>query len=367
MIYGFTYLTARRLICDPVLAALATFSFTSIYVFGYFSHVDLTHTTALSAFLAASWYVFVRLCETPTLPWYLALGLCFGLGTLGKWNFVMFAAALSLACLAHPAYRRLVLSWKVVPAAAVAAVIVLPTVVWALRAGPAPGDDVGGLLGRSHGSFLVDLTKGTADLAVSVLAYPMPFLVLFLIFFGGAAWAGLHDPSRPPGDARPGPRHQAAGDGHGHCDRPALAARAPCRCDRFRGTPVAAGPADPADLSVHARGAGGARPHALGPYALTLAAVAAVALAARVGIHAAGGDYCRGTCRTLIPFQDVAAGLRGAGFQGRGTIVARDVQAGGNLRVQFPKARVLETGYPPRSGPSLRERAVPCRVEACGQ
>ena len=65
MVLGCTYLTARRLIRDPVLAALATFSFTAIYVFGYYSHRDLTHTTALSAFLAASWYIFVRLCESP--------------------------------------------------------------------------------------------------------------------------------------------------------------------------------------------------------------------------------------------------------------------------------------------------------------
>ncbi len=90
---------------------------------------------------------------------------------------------------------------------------------------------------------------------------------------------------------------------------------------------------------------------AIRPYAMAIAAVAAVALLARVGIHVAGADYCRGTCRTLVPFQEVAAGLRAAGFQGRGTIVARGDHAGGNLRVQFPRARVMETGYPPRVWP----------------
>ena len=44
------------------------------------------------------------------MRWYLALGLCFGLGMLGKWNFVMFAVALPLACLVHPAYRGLILN-----------------------------------------------------------------------------------------------------------------------------------------------------------------------------------------------------------------------------------------------------------------
>src|SRR5215510_11045470 len=108
MIALFSYLTARALIRDPRLAALATFSFAAIYVFGYYSHHDLTHTTVLSAFLAASWYAFVRLVEQPTLPRYLVLAGACGLGLLGKWNFLMFAVSLPLACLTEPRERALV-------------------------------------------------------------------------------------------------------------------------------------------------------------------------------------------------------------------------------------------------------------------
>jgi hypothetical protein len=85
---------------------------------------------------------------------------------------------------------------------------------------------------------------------------------------------------------------------------------------------------------------------AAGTYALALAAVAGVALLARVGVHAAGGDYCRRVCRDLLPAADIASGLRGAGFKGKGTIVVRDMHLGGNLRVQFPDARVIDIGYP---------------------
>jgi 4-amino-4-deoxy-L-arabinose transferase-like glycosyltransferase len=354
MIFGFTYLSARRLIRDPRLAALATFSFTAIYVFGYYSHHDLTHTTTLSAFLAASWYAFVRLCETPTLRWYLALGLCFGLGMLGKWNFVMFAVALPLACLAYPAYRGLILTWRIVPAALLTAAIVLPAALSALRVGPAAGDDVSEVLGRQGGSFLYILAKGTADLALGVLTYPQPFLVIFLLFFGAAAWRGFR------------------------ASEPAAQATHPVPDSRLVGTVIAIA-VGLHWLLVPATGAthfaerllqpalqivpiylfmlveqGAAPAQAIRPYAMTLAAVAAVALAARVGIHLAGADYCRGVCRTLVPFQDIAGGLRAAGFRGQGTIVARSDHAGGNLRVQFPRARVMETGYPPRVWPKPR-------------
>src|SRR5262245_22439504 len=203
MVLGFTYLTARRLIRDPALAALATFSITAIYVFGYYSHHDLTHTTTLSAFLAASWYVFVRLCETPTLPWYLALGLCFGLGTLGKWNFAVFAAALPLACLALPGYRGLALNWRIIPAAVLAGAIVLPSALFALQMGPAVGDGMEGVLGVRSGGLPWVLVKGTASLIVATLAYPLPFLVLFLIFFGAMAWRGLRTPAPALGTVDP--------------------------------------------------------------------------------------------------------------------------------------------------------------------
>jgi 4-amino-4-deoxy-L-arabinose transferase-like glycosyltransferase len=350
-IFAFTYLTARRLIRDPAMAALATFSFTAVYVFGYYSHHDLTHTTALAAFIAASWYVFVRLCETPTLGWYLALGLCFGLGTLGKWNFVLFGAALPLACLAHPAYRRLVLSWKVLPAGVVAVALVLPPVAWALRTGPAAGDDIGRVLGRPSGSFLVDLVTGTADLALAVLTYPQPFLVIFLVFFGAAAWAGLRARTADTRASGPVPDSRLVG-----------MVIAIAILLHWLLVPLA-GATDFAERLLQPAlqilpiylfmlvEQGPAPAHAVRPYAITLAAVAAVALAARIGIDLAGADHCRGACRTFIPFQQITAGLREAGFRGRGTIVVPGMHLGGNLRVRFPEARIMETGYPPRTWP----------------
>ena len=42
------------------------YSFAAIYLFAFYSHHDLTHTTMMTAMLAVSWYVFVRLAELPT-------------------------------------------------------------------------------------------------------------------------------------------------------------------------------------------------------------------------------------------------------------------------------------------------------------
>jgi 4-amino-4-deoxy-L-arabinose transferase-like glycosyltransferase len=351
ILFGFIYLTARRLIRDERLAALATYSFTAVYVFGYYSHHDLTHTTALSAFLAAGWYVFVRLCETPTTGWYLALGLCFGLGMLGKWNFIMFALALPLACLLYPAYRGLVLNWRIVLAALVTAAVVLPSVLWALHVGPASGDHVGGLLGRDDGSFLRVLVAGTLELARAVLVYPQPFLVIFLLAFGREAWSGLWAQGAAAPTREPVPDSRLVG----LTIAIAIAlhwllvplARATDFDERLLQPALLILPVYLFMLVERS----GMPPRAIRAYGAAIAGVVAVVLVARVGIHAAGADYCRGNCRALVPFPELAAGLRSAGFKGGGTIVVSDFHIGGNLRVQFPDARIMQIGYPSRVWP----------------
>lgn len=345
MLFAFIYLTARRLIRDERLAALATYSFTAIYVFGYYSHHDLTHTTALSAFLSASWYVFVRLCETPSTRWYLALGLCFGLGMLGKWNFIMFALALPLTCLLYPAYRGLVLNWRIVLAALVAAAVVLPSVLWALHVGPAAGDNVATLLGREDSRFLRVLAVGTLELATGVLVYPQAFLAMFLIAFGREAWHGLR--MRNPVQPEPAPDSRFVGS----TIIIAVAlhwllvpvARATDFDERLLQPALMI---LPVYLFMLVERSGMMPLRAMARYAAVLGALAVGVLVARVGIHAAGADYCRGACRALVPFPGLAEELRRAGFKGKGTIVVSDFHIGGNLRVQFPDARVMQIGYP---------------------
>ena len=349
MIAGFTYLTARALIRDPRLAALATFSFAAIYVFGYYSHHDLTHTTVLSAFLAASWYAFVRLVEQPTLARYLLLAGACGLGLLGKWNFLMFAVALPLACLTQPAQRGLILNWRIVPAALLTAAIALPSALWAARQGPAAGDGIATLLGDPAGSRLGGLLLGSADLALAVLVYPMPFLAIFAALLGGAAWRGFGAASEPPEPV-------VGAELIGMVLVIALALH-------WLLVPLA-GATDFSErllqpalqiLPIYLfmlvdRGKASARQ--IERTALAIFGVAAIAVAARIVVD----TVCPGACRAHVPFHDIGQHLRAAGFAGDGTIVVADFHVGGNLRLEFPQARVIQIGYPPAVWPPPRGR-----------
>jgi hypothetical protein len=207
------------------------------------------------------------------------------------------------------------------------------------------------VLGRPGGSFLLDLVRGTADLALAVVTYPQPFLVIFLVFFGAVAWRSLRAPVESATAIQPVPDSRLLG-----------LVMAIAVGLHWLLVPLA-GATDFAERLLQPAlqilpiylfmlvEQGGQPVHGVRPYAITLAAIAVVALAARIGIHVAGADYCRGACRTFIPFEELGKGLREAGFQGRGTIVVRGVHIAGNLRVLFPKARVMDTSYPPRTWP----------------
>jgi hypothetical protein len=92
---------------------------------------------------------------------------------------------------------------------------------------------------------------------------------------------------------------------------------------------------------------------AVGTFAAILLCLVVAAFAARILVVAAGADYC-GKCRSLVPFERIAQALREAGFTGRGTVLVDDFHIGGNLRVQFPEARVVYTDAPKAVWPPPR-------------
>ena len=351
VILVFAYLTARRLIKDPRLAALSLYSFAAIYVFAYYSHHDLTHTTAMAAALAVAWYVFIRLAETPRLGWYVALGAVFGLGLLGKWNFVMFAAALPLACLIEPRCRGLVLTWKTVPAVLVCALIVLPTIMTELRQGPVGPDTFLGTLVGNQTSYLAEVAYGTMRLAKSVLVYPQPLLPLVVLVFAGPLWRGLRGPAEPGEGGRP----DIALIGWTMAISIALhlvlvlALGAKEFSERLMQPPLFILPmalfmlierGRPARLAVNA-------------FATMLALLVAGTLAARIVVYLRGADHC-GSCRDMMPVEALASQLRAAGFSGSGTILADGFHVGGNMRVAFPHARIVDVSFLPTIWPAPR-------------
>ncbi len=344
ILYASVYGVARRLIADPRLAALAVYSFAALGTFAEASHRNLTHTTALAAFLGLAWYVFLRLVETPRLGWYVALGAVFGLGVLAKWNFVIFAVALPLTCLLRRETRALVLTWKVVPAAVVAAAIMLPSVLAAIEMGPPPGESVEAVFHAASGPGISAALRGTVKLLDTALVYALPLLPVVLIIFAQPLWRSLRAGSRdaPRRQGRNGVTAAFIGltivVGMGLLWAIVLA---------LGGTELKLRYVYPALLILPVwlmmaveRGRPSGR--ALGLFALVLVAMFVFVAGKRAAL-ATGMIKCD-LCTEYYPYQALAAQLKQAGYSGDGTILGSEM-IGGNLRVAFPEARIIDATY----------------------
>ncbi|MGF1477681.1 MAG: glycosyltransferase family 39 protein [Geminicoccaceae bacterium] len=331
---------------DPRAAALATLSLAAIYIFGYYAHHDLTHSTILATTVAASLLVFARIERSPSWANYGALGVCFGLGMLSKWNFLILALALPATALAFPRTRALVLTTKSLLAAAIAAAIALPSIFWVLSQRhdfKALSREV--LAERHESSGLgTALTTGSLDLLEAVIAFPQPWAALFLLAFGLALWRG-------PVTWSPRARFLALfiAIGIGLHALLLIVLQAATFSERWMITVLM-----PLPLLgfVLIDAIGLPRTGARLFVGLCVCAMM-LSLGFRAWAYVAGADAC-GKCRLHGPFDDLKDQLLRVGYRDSGTIVTEQFYVGGNLRVWFPESRIRSPLYPTSVWPPAR-------------
>jgi dolichyl-phosphate-mannose-protein mannosyltransferase len=343
--YAFVYLTARRVLVEPRLAPLATFSLLLLLPVGWFVHDDLTQSVAVLAAAAATVYALIRVEAAPTPGRYAWLGLALALGTLSKLTYLVFGAALGLAALTVAPYRRRLLDPRAIVTVLVAAALVLPYALWlathqddltrfAQQAGP------GGAR-----SFAAGVLEGLGAVLRSLAYYAAPLGLLFLALFPETWRARPHTAASESPAGRLVERTVLAGLGllgggallnllgqlKFRWAIPLfflLPLYACWRLDR---------------LGIDARRRRRLRAYA-GILALTEGLMVAgillqIHVGARLGLPV----------RLNTPYDAVAGAVEADGFR-RGTIVAGPGPLGGNLRLAFPDSRVasLETpGYLP--------------------
>lgn len=343
------YLTALSWIDDRRLAGLSVLSFSLIYVFAYYAHHDLTHTTALGAMIAASLLAFTRLSQQPTTPRYLLLGLCFGLGMLAKWNFVMLAIGLPLTCLLFAGYRHLVLDKRCLLAVLVMALIITPTALWMFSHGQSTGRVSNDILSVSSDidGLALWIEGGTALLS-STLLFPMPFLLIFVGVFGASF---LSARSHPVHDPLFSTRHRFL-----LCLISVVLGLHVLLIPLFGAVTFTERWMHPALMILPLVLFALVQPYEINyrlisVYLTTICILVAVVAGARLYRFVEGAAQC-GKCREFAPFVELSSSLRKAGFD-RGTIVADGMHIGGNLKVAFPESRVVDPAFPLALWPSV--------------
>jgi 4-amino-4-deoxy-L-arabinose transferase-like glycosyltransferase len=336
--FWLVYLTARRVLDDPRLAALCAFSFLLIAPISWTIHEALTHSITVLAACAWTLYALIRLDDSPGPRAYALLGLAVGLGLLSKFTYVIFLAALGLAALSVGRYRARVLRPEILVTALVAALLVVPYAVW--FAGH--GHDLGRIYARevrieARGTWGKQARAGLAYIARFLLSYVTPVALAV-----GACFPRAY--RRLPG----GNGRAAGGRLIGWLLVWMLVLLA--------GTALAGGLSFlkarwliPAFFLVPLYGLwradrqrGSDRRLAAFAVILLLAEIAVVGF---LTVRVVGASHFRRPYSMNEPYARVAAELERAGFK-HGTIVAGFGTIAGNLAVQLPHARVLHTEYP---------------------
>jgi 4-amino-4-deoxy-L-arabinose transferase-like glycosyltransferase len=350
--YAFVYLTARRVLSEPRLPALAAFSLLLLLPIGWFVHDDLTQSVAVLAAAAATVHALLRVEAAPTPGRYAWLGLAIALGALSKLTYLVFGAALGLAALTVGPYRRRLLDPWALVSVLVAVGLVAPYAVWlatrqdellrfAQQVAPGPA--------RSVAAGILD---GLGAVLRTVAYYAAPLALVFLLLFPEVYRA------RPAGERPAAPagvlieRTLLAGLG-------LLVAGALLNVLgqlKFRwAIPLFFLLPLYGCVRLDRLGMDPSRRRRLRAYAGVLVLTEAVFVAAfLLQIHA--GARVGAPARLNTPYDRVAAAVAAAGF-GRGTIVAGPGPLGGNLRLAFPDSRVVSFETPGYL-PALTDRAA---------
>jgi 4-amino-4-deoxy-L-arabinose transferase-like glycosyltransferase len=337
--YAFVYASGRRILGDGRLPALAAGSLLLMVPITWVVHEALTHSVAALAAAAATFYTLLRVAASGSRSAYAAFGLALAAGLLSKFSFALFAGALLVGALGVDRFRARLLHRRTLLAVATAALVVLPFAVWFCRHEFAlmriyaeevdPGEPEPWLRGVASALYYM--------VRVS-LYYLTPVWLVLLIFFPRVWRRGRNDAAPPS----PGERLLArfflaelgivvAGALFAGLTYLKFRWLMPafflfplyvfCRIDRR--------PIDEARVRGYAR---------------VLLVTEAVVLLAFVG-SVYRGDVLGRSSHLNAPYDALAVQLAAAGFT-RGTIASGEGPVAGNLRLWFPRARVVRVANP---------------------
>ncbi|MDX2257429.1 MAG: glycosyltransferase family 39 protein [Hyphomicrobiaceae bacterium] len=336
---GFLFLTARRILRDPLFALLTVESLALIYSISWRYHEGFTHEVGAMVAVMASLFFIVRFIEDGRTSDAALLGLTAGLGLLTEPAYGVFLLSTLAAALLQPAVRRALFRPALLLVPPIALAVASPYLIWFLEQ-PNASRIVANALKPELGTrdAILDAVRGP-------VAYLSPLMFILPLVFPRWLLTAGRDLVRAPNRSEAPDLEQLVLHG-------ALIA--------FVLSVIAAAAFNVRGLAVHvlmplyvtsviwlfgvARRAAGEDRH-IARFTRLAVAIAVFAFGARLANMYVLDPVCN-LCRWGIPYTGLADELRSRGFDGTGTIIAGHHEVGGNLRAIFPEARVVARRYP---------------------
>ncbi|MGV3652724.1 MAG: glycosyltransferase family 39 protein [Noviherbaspirillum sp.] len=152
------------------------------------SQRDLTHSVLMTGLACATLWCYFALLRRPVWGRYILFGFLVGLGLQSKYNYAMFAAGLAAASLLVEEHRRLLWNRRMLAAAGIALLCILPHGLWVLGHMDAAA---GGTLdkmrdGAQRAGYLSSVATGLSSMLLAALAFATPFWLVY----GFLGWRG---------------------------------------------------------------------------------------------------------------------------------------------------------------------------------
>ncbi len=181
ILYALTYFNARLVTRNHWLATLAACSLLFLPQIAWESQRDLTHSVLVTIFAAATFHVFLRLAQTPSPSWFIALGTCIGLGTLSKYSYGVFLAGIVCAALSDREWRKTVCHRGVIVSLCVAGVIVAPHLIWVTQHTRDATATARKFQMLGDASWVAATGLGLKNLIVAVTSYTAALLAIYAL------------------------------------------------------------------------------------------------------------------------------------------------------------------------------------------
>ncbi|MBY3489631.1 ArnT family glycosyltransferase [Rhizobium laguerreae] len=182
LLYG---LTARLVLRDKALVAIATLGLLTIPQMAFEMQRDLTHTVAVFFSASIFFYGFIRSLKQPSLASYLIAGIGIGFGLLAKYNFAILPAAALIAALSDSRLRLRIFDWRLMLTAVVALIITLPHLFWLKdNLDFATARTLEKMTASGDASYLMQVSMGISSLALATISFAGLTVAVFAIVFG---------------------------------------------------------------------------------------------------------------------------------------------------------------------------------------
>ncbi|NKK82456.1 ArnT family glycosyltransferase [Rhizobium leguminosarum] len=182
VLYG---LTARLILRDKALVAIATLGLLTIPQMAFEMQRDLTHTVAVFFSASIFFYGFIRSLKQPSLASYFIAGIGIGFGLLAKYNFAILPAAALIAALSDARLRLRIFDWRLALTAVVALIITLPHLFWLKdNLDFATARTLEKMTASGDASYLTQVAMGVSSLALATISFAALTVAVFAIVFG---------------------------------------------------------------------------------------------------------------------------------------------------------------------------------------